>query len=170
MDCKLRAKRKAKKMYNMIPCRKNSDDVVLTPKDGNCSNLIISRGNQQVDIIDCHKNKRFIRFTFPEGFSDFSVRVFEESENDQKLAIINAYEREPQQGFTAFDAQWEGLASSGRHERQFVLKAPQGQTMVLRNKHNDAREHDTYHTFILSFVWQGDRYLVDPRIRNKKTR
>lgn len=167
MECSKRTRAKARAELRNTPCRKNSVSVELQQVNNSVNNLALIYKKQEVDVINFPKTKRFIRFNFPEGYSEFDIRVFEENEAELKTTIMNAYEADNSEGFGLFDSQWGGDASSGQHERQFVKAGSEASTLFVLNKNKDGTQQGTEHTYILSFNWQNDRYLLDPKIRNR---
>jgi hypothetical protein len=167
MECSKKTRAKAKAELRNIPCKKNSISVELQPINSSVSNLALVYKKQKVEVINFPKTKRFIRFSFPEGYSEFDIRVFEENESEIKTTIMNAYEANNSEGFSLFDSQWGGDASSGQHQRQFVKAGSDASTLFVLNKNKDGTQQGTEHTYILSFKWQNDRYLLDPKIRNR---
>jgi hypothetical protein len=167
MECSKRTRAKARAELRNTPCRKNSVSVELQPVNNSVSNLTLIYKKQEVEVINFPKTKRFLRFSFPEGYSNFDIRVFEDNESDIKTTIMNAYEANNSDGFSLFDEQWGGDASSGQHERQFVRAGSDDTTLFVLNKNKDGTREGTEHTYILSFNWKNDRYLLDPKIRNR---
>ncbi|WP_414828659.1 hypothetical protein [Alteromonas sp. H39] len=151
------------------PTDDNSVDVVLKADTANQpGNLTLYSGTTPISEIDFPGNKRFIRFAFPDGYSDFDIRVFEENEAADKTAVMAAYQEDPQDGISKFDDTWDGKASSDQENREFKLRAPQGQKMVVRDKDKDGDETGTLHSYILKFTYNNQSYLLDPSIRNKQ--
>lgn len=167
MECSKKTKAKAKAELRNTPCKRNSISVELVPVNNSVSELALVYKKQTVEVINFPKTKRFIRFAFPQGYSEFDIRVFEENESELKTTIMNAYESDSSAGFSLFDSQWGGDASSGQHQRQFLKAGSDASTLFVLNKNKDGTRKGTEHTYILSFKWQNDRYLLDPKIRNR---
>ena len=151
------------------PTDDNSVDVVLKADTANePGNLTLYSGSTPISEIEFPANKRFIRFAFPDDYTDFDIRVFEENETSDKTTVMTAYESDPQDGISKFDATWGGKASSDQKKREFKLRAPQGQKMVVRDKDKDGDECGTLHSYILKFTYDNQSYLLDPSIRNRQ--
>jgi hypothetical protein len=87
MECSKKTRAKAKAELRNIPCKKNSISVELQPINNSVSNLALVYKKQKVEVINFPKTKRFIRFSFPEGYSEFDIRVFEENESEIKTTM-----------------------------------------------------------------------------------
>tara|TARA_B100002049_G_scaffold15231_1_gene10538 strand:- start:327 stop:812 length:486 start_codon:yes stop_codon:yes gene_type:complete len=151
------------------PTSSNSVDVTLKALDkSHPEDLTLYCGDHPIDEIDFSEDKRFIRFTFPTGYSAFDIRVFEMSETQSKTDIMTAYQKQHSDGVSQFNSLWKGKASSDIKDHEFRLKSPQSQTMVVRDKDKDGTKTGTKHDYILKFTYNGDDYLLDPSIRNKQ--
>lgn len=151
------------------PTDENTIDVTLTQLQSDLPSLGMTIDGQTVSEIEFTPDKTFIRFTFPDGYSNFDVRIFELDEFAFKRGIMELYAYDPALGIRAFEEQWQGQASSGGRQREFVRKTKleTTQTLVLKDKDLDCpSEGGTLHFCILSFYLQELRFLQDPRIRN----
>ncbi len=146
---------------------RNSVDVSLQAKANDPATLLLFKNGSPIDVIDFPKNKKFIRFLFPEGYSNFDIRVFELNESAEKTRILSLYQADPAAGVEAYDAQWNGKASSQQKGHEFNLNAPSDKYMILRNLNKDGTIHGTLHDYIIKFTVNGITYLQDPQIRNK---
>ncbi|GGW79448.1 hypothetical protein [Alteromonas halophila] len=130
--------------------------------------LLLFRDGQQIDIIDFPKNKKFIRFTFPDGYRKFDLKVFEMNEVAEKETIMAAYAASREQGVSQFNTLWRGHASSTQNAREFQVHQQGRSTLVVRNKNVDGTPEGVLHDYILRFSVNGITYLSDPSIRNKQ--
>ncbi len=154
-------------VYADIANNENSVKVVLTPSATGPADLVLTMNGQEIEYIDFPKGKKFIQFEFPENYSDYSIRVFEMNEVDDKKRIIDLYEGNVDKGITAFDEQWEGKASSQQKGHEFNLRDPRNRNMVLQNLNRDGTAAGTLHDYILKFTVGEKTYLLDPQIRNR---
>ncbi len=146
----------------------NRNSVMVTLTAGSAPDqLTLMMDGVPIQFIDFPKSKKFIQFQFPANYSNFSIRVFEMNEAEDKNTILQQYAQNAQRGIAAFDAQWRGKASSQQKGHEFNLKAPKGKNMVLQNLNKDGTAHGTLHDYILKFTVGGKTYLVDPQIRNR---
>ncbi len=150
-----------------IANNENSVKVVLTPSATGPADLVLSMDGKEIEYIDFPKGKKFIQFEFPEKFSNYSIRVFEMNEVDEKQRIMDLYEGNVDKGIKAFDEQWEGKASSQQRGHEFNLRDPRNRNMVLQNLNRDGTAEGTLHDYILKFTVEEKTYLVDPQIRNR---
>jgi hypothetical protein len=160
---------------NDVPTNANSVDVTINSVDAQNDPTDIWLSGEDVveDVINFTADKRFIRFTFPDGYEDFSIKVFEPEDAPIKQGIMDEYQSDASFGIAQYDALWKGKASKQRDgespKREFVLKSPNGQTMILRDRDQDGNTEDgTLHNFILKFTYGKQTYLFDPQIRNKE--
>ena len=130
-------------------------------------NLSLNRDGQKIQIIDFPKDKKFIRFTFPEGYSDFDLKVFEKNEVEQKRRIMDTYALSPKKGVILFNDLWPNHASSAQNSREFQVHKQGRRTLVVRNKNVDGTAEGVLHDYILRFTVNGTTYLSDPSIRNR---
>lgn len=152
------------------PSSNNSIDVMFKADDASHPEeltLYNSEGTTKITDIDFPSDKKFIRFAFPTGYSDYDIRVFETSEKTNKTTIMDAYDGAHSDGISKFNAQWNGEASSGGKKREFKLRTPQNQKMVLRDLDDDGTTSGTLHDYIVKFTYNNTEYLLDPSIRNK---
>ena len=145
----------------------NSVKVTLTPESGgDPAKLVLSMDEEPIEVIDFPEGKKFIQFAFPPEYSDYSIRVFEMNETEDKMKILALYNESQEKGVAAFDAQWNGKASSQQKGHEFNLRQPKNHNMVLQNLNRDGTEEGTLHDYILKFTVEGKTYLTDPQIRN----
>jgi hypothetical protein len=146
----------------------NQNSVMVTLTAGSSpADLNLSMNGTPISVIDFPKDKKFIQFAFPPGYSNFDIRVFEMNEVNEKNAIMVLYQSNPEAAVKAFDALWRGKASSQQRGHEFNLRNPQKQNMVLQNLNRDGTAQGTMHDYILKFTVDGKTYLQDPQIRNK---
>lgn len=153
------------------PTNENSVDVSLLATDpDHPENLTLYSGTTPIDEIDFPEDKRFIRFTFPDGYSDFAIRVFETNENEVKQSVMSTYEDDAGDGIAAFDSTWNGKASSTQQGREFKVRDSQQEdhTLVVRDQDKDGTDSGTLHSYIIRFTYNSEKYLLDPSIRNKQ--
>ncbi|WP_018984870.1 hypothetical protein [Salinimonas chungwhensis] len=151
------------------PNNRNSVDVTLKAEDpGHPEILTLYQGDTPIQEVNFPSDKRFIRFTFPDNYTNFDIRVFEISEKASKTKIMTAYREDPSAGLQLFASQWDGQASSGKNRREFKRHPPQSQMMVIRDKDTDGTEAGTLHDYILKFTYNRQTYLLDPSIRNRQ--
>lgn len=146
-------------------------ELKLAPPNGDgqqrADNLSLFKDGQKIEIIDFPKDKKFIRFTFPEGYSDFDLKVFEKNEVAEKQKIINAYGVSLPKGVMLFNELWPNHASSAQNSREFQVHEQGGRSLVVHNKNVDGTAEGVLHDYILRFTVNGTTYLSDPSIRNK---
>lgn len=146
-------------------------ELKLAPPNGDgqqrADNLSLSKDGQKIDIIDFPKDKKFIRFTFPEGYSDFDLKVFEQNEVAEKRRIMDVYEVSPPKGVMLFNQLWPNHASSAQNSREFQVHRQGSRALVVRNKNVDGTAEGVLHDYILRFTVNGTTYLSDPSIRNR---
>ncbi len=130
-------------------------------------NLLLYRDGQQIEVIDFEKDKKFIRFNFPQGYSSYDLKVFEMNEVSEKEAIMQAYQQDREKGVKAFNALWPNHASSEQNAREFSVHPHGGQALVVHNKNVDGTAEGVMHDYILRFTVGDKTYLSDPSIRNK---
>jgi hypothetical protein len=157
-----------------VSCTSNTDPSghYLNPEE-----LQFSVGGTVVTEIDFFSDESDIQFTFPSGYSNFDIRVFESDQEDQKTAIMSTYSTDPATAITDFDNLWNGNASkkgSGKSHREFKVQSNSGNTLVVSDRDQDGGKSPdgTAHSFILKFGYVGTNsagfHLFDPQIRNKE--
>lgn len=153
------------------PTDENSVDVTLRANDPTApQDLTLYAGSTPITEINFPADKKYIRFTFPDGYSDFDIRVFEVNETLDKGKVMGAYKNNSENGINEFNNTWHGNASSSQFNREFKLRSSQQEehTMVLRDQDKDGTEDGTLHSYILRFTYGSKQYLLDPSIRNKQ--
>lgn len=87
-----------------VQANPNTINVEYRAQEGAPGKLTLYQDNQPIEIIEFTHDKKFIRFEFPAGYSDFDLKVFEQNELAEKNAILSTYAQSATQGIAAFDA------------------------------------------------------------------
>ncbi|WP_218310970.1 hypothetical protein [Alteromonas antoniana] len=153
-----------------VQANPNTINVEYRAQEGAPGQLILYQDNQPIEIIEFTQDKKFIRFEFPAGYSDFDLKVFEQNELAEKNAILSTYAQSTTQGIAAFNALWAGHASSAQNAREFQVHSVGRKALVVRNKNVDGTPEGVLHDYIVRFTVGNTTYLLDPSIRNTTRR
>ncbi|WP_414828660.1 hypothetical protein [Alteromonas sp. H39] len=153
-----------------VQANPNTIHVEYRAQQGTPGQLTLYQDNQPIEIIEFTEDKKFIRFEFPDGYSDFDLKVFEQNELAEKNAILSAYAQSATEGIAAFNTLWSGHASSAQNAREFQVHSVGRKALVVRNKNVDGTPEGVMHDYIVRFTVNNTTYLLDPSIRNTTRR
>lgn len=152
-----------------MPSPTNTVVVDYLVDEDNPPQLTLFQDGEPIDIIEFTADKRYIRFTFPEGYSDPDIRVFEMFEIYQKLGIEQIYRFQPSYAVNRFNSQWEGFGSSQLSFREFRAIPTDDNSLLIINYNYDGTAEGRDHPFLIRYTFDGVTYLQDPSIRNRNT-